>query len=279
MGRRAPIHSKGDKIYILLFILLGICDTIKEIQPSNFSERMYNMQKDEFRYRLLLTVSVIVMAAIVLLVVLRFTDNTLAEFSYFPLEDGTITIEGYSGDPKKLEIPDTIDGKTVSSIAEGAFTAQKKLQEIVLPKTVTEIGPRAFADCENLKSVTAPGVTKIGIEAFQGCDRLKEATFAPNLAIVDDRAFHSCGRLQTFAAPKTLTEIGTDAFVGCENLAMDVSENPLAADVAAQYGISTDGSDTARGMWLRIGGVTLLLGALVGVVWWIFSKSHKEKQR
>ena len=45
-----------------------------------------------------------------------------------------------------------------------------------------------------------------------------------------------------------------------------------------KYGISTDGSDTARGMWLRLGGVTLLLGAFVAVVWWILSKSHKAKQ-
>ena len=59
---------------------------------------------------------------------------------------------------------------------------------------------------------------------------------------------------------------------------MDVSQNPLAAEVAEQYGISTDGSDTARGMWLRIGGVSLLLGAFVAVVWLILGKSHKEKQ-
>ena len=236
------------------------------------------MQKDEFRYRLLLTVSVIAMAVIILLVVLRFTDNRLAEFSYFTLEDGTVTIEGYSGDPTKLEVPAEIDGKKVVSIAEGAFTAQTKLNSITLPETVTEIGPRAFADCKSLKSITALGVTVIGIEAFQNCDDLKEAAFSPSLTTIGDRAFHSCGRLQSLAAPATLTEIGTDALMGCENLAMDVSKNPLAAEVAEQYGISTDGSDTARGMWLRLGGVTLLLGAFVAVVWWILSKSHKAKQ-
>ena len=236
------------------------------------------MQKDEFRYRLLLTASVIAMAAIILLVVLRFTDNRLADFTYFTQEDGTITIEGYSGDPTKLEIPDEIDGKKVVSIAEGAFTAQMKLEEITLPETVTEICPRAFADCENLKSVTAPGVTVIGMEAFQNCDNLRDVRFSSSLAVIDDRAFHSCSRLQSLTAPATLTEIGTDAFVGCENLAMDVSNNPLAAEVAKQYGISTDGTDTARGMWLRIGGVTLLMGAFAAVIWIILSKSHKAKQ-
>lgn len=236
------------------------------------------MHKDEFRYRLLLTASVVAMAAIILMVVLRFTDNRLADFTYFTLEDGTVTIEGYSGDPTKLEIPAEIDGKKVVSIAEGAFTAQTKLEKITLPDSVTEIGPRAFADCRNLRSVTAPGVTVIGIEAFQGCDDLKTVTFSASLASVGDRAFHSCGKLQALTAPATLTEIGTDAFAGCENLAMDVSQNPLAAEVAEQYGISTDGSDTARGMWLRIGGVSLLLGAFVAVVWLILGKSHKEKQ-
>ena len=239
---------------------------------------MYHMQKDEFRYRLLLTASVVAMAAIILLVVLRFTDNRLADFAYFTLEDGTITIEGYSGDPRKLEVPDEIDGKQVTSIAEGAFTAQTKLEEIILPETITEIGPRAFADCENLKSIQAPGVTVIGLEAFQNCNSLKNASFSDSLAVIDDRAFHSCGRLQFLSAPETLTKIGTDAFVGCENLAMDVSKNPLAAKVAEQYGISTNGKDTARGMWLRIGGVSLLMGAFVAVVWYILAKSRKEKQ-
>lgn len=235
-------------------------------------------RRDEFSYRLLLTVSVVALAAIILLVVLRFTDNKLADFTYFPLEEGGITIEGYSGDPAKLEIPAEIDGQTVVAIAEGAFTAQNKLKEITLPETVTEIGPRAFADCKNLTRVTAPGVTVIGIEAFQNCNDLKEVTFSASLTSVGDRAFHSCGKLQALTAPATLTEIGTDAFAGCENLAMDVTANPLAAEVAEQYGISTDGSDTARGMWLRIGGMTLLLGAFVALVWFIIARGNKAKQ-
>ena len=236
------------------------------------------MHKDEFRYRLLLTASVVAMAAIILMVVLRFTDNRLADFTYFTLEDGTVTIEGYSGDPTKLEIPAEIDGKKVVSIAEGAFTAQTKLEKITLPDSVTEIGPRAFADCRNLRSVTAPGVTVIGIEAFQGCDDLKTVTFSASLASVGDRAFHSCGKLQALTAPATLTEIGTDAFAGCGNLHLEVSENKLAAEIALQYGLSTDGSDTSDGLWLRVVGATLLLGAFVWVVWIVISKIQRSKQ-
>ena len=237
------------------------------------------MQKDEFRYRLLLTVSVVAMAAIILLVVLRFTDDRLAEFSYFPLEDGTIMIEGYSGTPSRLEIPSEIDGKKVTVIAEGAFTAQHKLEEITLPETVTEIGPRAFADCEQLTKVSAVGVVEIGIEAFQNCNELKEVTFSDTLASVGDRAFQSCGKLRALAVPSTLTEIGLDAFAGCENLAMDVSKNPLAAEVAEQYGISTDSSETAQGMWLRLGGVTLGMGALLAAAWWLIAKKKQGKKK
>lgn len=41
-------------------------------------------------------------------------------FEYDVLDDGTITITGYSGS-EELTIPNTIDGYTVSAIEESAF--------------------------------------------------------------------------------------------------------------------------------------------------------------
>lgn len=234
--------------------------------------------KDELRHKLLLTVSLIALSAIILLVVLRFTDNSLADFTYYPLEDGGIMIEGYSGDPTSLEVPEQIDGQTVVAIAEGAFTGQDRLKKIILPDTVTEIGAVAFADCDKLSRVEAPGVTVIRTAAFQGCPELREITLSDRLAVVEDRAFQGCGKLRGLTAPATLTEIGTDAFAGCGNLHLDVTENPLAAEVALQYGISTDGSDTSVGMWLRIAGATLLLGAFVAVIWVIITRTAKAKR-
>ncbi|MBQ8383155.1 MAG: leucine-rich repeat domain-containing protein [Clostridia bacterium] len=234
-------------------------------------------RKDELRHKILLTVALVVLSGLVLVLVLRFRDDTLAQFTY-EQADGGIVVKGYSGDPTTLEVPETIDGFTVVAVGENAFAAQTRIEEVILPGTVTEIGAAAFADCASLESVEAPGVTVIRIEAFQGCTELSDVTFSDRLAVVEDRAFQGCSKLSALKAPATLTEIGTDAFAGCGNLHLDVSENRLAAEIALQYGLSTDGSDTSDGMWLRIAGATLLLGAFVAVIWVILSRISKSKR-
>lgn len=234
-------------------------------------------RKDELKYRILLTVALIALSAIVLLLVLRFRDDTLAEFAYDQVDGGAV-IRGYSGDPTTLEIPEKIDGLTVIAIAPEAFASQTRIQEVVLPDTLTEIGEAAFADCTALEEIEAPGVRVIRAEAFQGCVKLETVTFSKKLATIEDRAFQSCSRLSALKAPSTLQEIGTDAFAGCGNLHLEVSENKLAAEIALQYGLSTDGSDTSDGLWLRVVGATLLLGAFVWVVWIVISKIQRSKQ-
>ena len=235
------------------------------------------MNKGELRYKIWMLVSAIGLCAILLLLVLRFRDNTTAEFTYDEVEGG-ISVKGYQGDPTTLEVPAEIDGKVVVAVAKQAFTNYDRLKEVILPATVTEIGAEAFADCDVLKRVEAPGVTVIREEAFQGCKKLRDVVFADGLAVVEDRAFQGCSRLSALKAPATLAEIGTDAFAGCGNLHLDVTENPLAAEVAMQYGLSTDGHDTSDGMFLRIAGATLLLGAFVAAVWLIIAKSAKSKR-
>ncbi len=278
MVKRRENHTLWRKIYISALYTVGkVCyNKVKYKVFAKVGGFMY--RRAELRHKILLTVSLVALSVVILLVVMRFRDNSLAEFTYSPLEDGTIKIEGYSGDPSTLEVPEEIDGKTVRVIAEGAFTGSQFLEEIVLPDTVTEIGKAAFADCKALTSVEAPGVTVIRLEAFESCVELKEIVLSDKLAVIEDRAFNGCSKLRSLKAPATLTEIGTDAFVGCGNLHLDVSENPLAEKVALEYKLSTDGSDTSDGMWLRLLGASLLLGAFVAVVWVILTKISKAKR-
>ena len=80
--------------------------------------------------------------------------------------------------------------------------------KVTIPKSVTEIGERAFAGAETLKSVTIPkNVTKIGNYAFSGCSKLKEITI-----------------------PKTVTEIGATAFSETVWLKNKQKKNPLVVD-------------------------------------------------
>lgn len=96
-------------------------------------------------------------------------------------ENGTISITDYDAScGTKVKIPDTINGKSVTVIADAlydpvsttyskAFT-KKNIEIIILPKYLEEIGIAAF-DNNNIKTLTIPDtVTKIGDSAFRHND-------------------------------------------------------------------------------------------------------------
>ena len=236
---------------------------------------MSQYEKGELRHRLLLTVSVIVLCGIILIAVLRFSGETNAQYSYVDYGEG-ILIEGYSGEPVNLEVPEKIDGKTVVAIGENAFLNQPKMKKIVLPKTVTEIGVTAFADCKHLTTVQAEGVVTVGEAAFQGCEELKSVTLSSSLKTIEDRAFHSCGKLEELTTPSTLQTIGTDALAGCGNLVLIPNGNPVVEEIAAQYNLATDRADTGNGMWMQLGLTTAGLLVVVLVPMLIISKRKKK---
>ena len=80
----------------------------------------------------------------------------------------------------------TLDLKNAAleTIDAGAFAGHKKLQKVVLPETVTNIGDRAFCDCTALTDVEIPSsVTTLGSSIFAGCtdlgDTLKVNAVSP----------------------------------------------------------------------------------------------------
>lgn len=82
---------------------------------------------------------------------------------------------------KKVTIPKTVTINNVkyqvTGIAAKAFKNSKKLQTVVIPDTVTEIGIGSFEGCKKLKSVTiGKNVTSIGKNAFKNCKNLKKIT-------------------------------------------------------------------------------------------------------
>ncbi len=89
----------------------------------------------------------------------------------------TVTITGYQGSGGAVEIPAVIDGKSVTSIGNGAFRNCPGLKRITIPDGVTSIGNGAFENCFELTSINIPdGVTSIGTNAFYGCSGLTSIT-------------------------------------------------------------------------------------------------------
>jgi hypothetical protein len=152
-----------------------------------------------------------------------------------------------------LVIPDTIEGKTVTSIGDSAFLLCRDLVIIDIPASVTNIGHQAFEVCTGLANITLPGVTSIGNFAFGNCTSLTSITLPDSVTSIGSYAFQSCENLffivvapgnlhyvseagvlfnidksvliacpakksGVYAIPSSVTEIGLHAFSYCINL-------------------------------------------------------------
>ena len=141
-------------------------------------------------------------------------------FSYVTKDDGTIDIRSYIGKRRYVTVPETIEGKNVTSIGEWAFGNNTRVRSVELPKTLTDVGDYAFMGCTALRGIDLPdAVTYIGTQAFSGCTRLAEVSIGSgsNLTIVRDHAFEYCG-INSFFFPGKLTELGSYPFYGSTSL-------------------------------------------------------------
>ena len=145
--------------------------------------------------------------------------ETFGDFDYGVLDDGTVEITGYNGSAEKVDIPEKIDGKSVTGIGNSAFEYCSNITSVTIPNGVTSIGNHAFFECEYLKSITIPnGVTSIGDYAFFECINLTSVEIPDGLIIIGFSAFNGCASLKSIALPGSAVSIGSYAFSSCTSL-------------------------------------------------------------
>ena len=109
--------------------------------------------------------------------------------------------------------------KSLEEIGGSSFANLIELKEVVIPEGVTRIGYNAFEDCQNLKKVTLPkSLLEIGDDAFAGCTELKDIIFPNELKRIGARAFNGCVKFTKIVIPDSVKFIGTNAFSNCQNL-------------------------------------------------------------
>lgn len=139
--------------------------------------------------------------------------ESYGNFEYSVLSDGTVEITSYNGSAEKVDIPAKIDGKSVTSIAQSAFSNCHSLMSINIPSSVTSIGFGAFGDCISLTSITIPfSVTSIGKCAFARCADLVSITILGSVTSIEDATFMYCTSLTNITMPNSVTRIGNDVF-------------------------------------------------------------------
>lgn len=126
------------------------------------------------------------------------TSATENGFEFINYNDG-VSITQYTGAGVNVIVPETLGGKKVLRIGEGAF-GNGTLQSISLPSGVTTIGLGAFYLCENLTTIALPNaLTVIGEGAFLSCTSLTDITLPNSVTTIESSAFTGC---------KSLTRIG-----------------------------------------------------------------------
>ena len=137
-------------------------------------------------------------------------------------DDGTVTITKYNGHAMILNIPETIDGKTVTGIDNHAFRNNVDLRMVTVPDTVTSIGYGAFNGCSNISNVQlSKSLVRIGAIAFQNCTSLTNIELPEGLQTLGTGgeignvggAFRGCTSLKSVSIPSTLTS-GNSGYYG-----------------------------------------------------------------
>ena len=138
----------------------------------------------------------------------------------FDTSGGTITITDCdTGASGTLIIPETIEGKPVTSIGVDAFFECEFLTSITIPEGVTSIGDWAFDECTRLNSITiGNGVTSIGDWAFYCCNDLNSITIPDSVTSIGEKAFEFCINLTSITIPEGVTSIKEKTFLDCWSL-------------------------------------------------------------
>ncbi len=153
-----------------------------------------------------------------------YTDSD--GFEYYD-NDRTI-LKGYVGNSCNISIPNS-----VISIGPSAFENRHDIKTITIPTSVAHILEKAFAGCEQLHGITiSSSVIFIGEDAFKGVVNISNNSRATGFPwgariIIDDFEYADAGltilkkyvgNLETIITPPSISQIVVNAFVGCSRL-------------------------------------------------------------
>lgn len=93
-----------------------------------------------------------------------------------------------------------------------------KMEEVVLPDDITNIGEWCFYNCANLKTINIPdAVTSFGKSCFEGCLAV-EITLPPSIKTLNQACFKGCKKLQASSLPETVTYMSDNVFNNCDSI-------------------------------------------------------------
>ena len=149
--------------------------------------------------------------------------ETYGDYEYYEIyeDESSVYIEKYNGNEATVNVPSSINGKTVKKIEARAFAGCSRIKTINIPGTVEEIGYGAFENSISLEKVTMTNsVKKLGGEAFNNCTSLKSVKLSNQIEEIY-RAFPGCKNITSITIPEgvlTITSFEGSITNGCDSL-------------------------------------------------------------
>ena len=129
------------------------------------------------------------------------------------------SVISYEGKKSTVVIPESFNGKSVTSISDNAFRDKKEITSVTIPETVVSIGDRAFSGCVRLSVISLPGGLKsIGQSAFYKCSSIASITIPSGVTRIERSTFEGCSLLKNVTIPAGVTSIENYAFYKCKAL-------------------------------------------------------------
>lgn len=183
--------------------------------------------------------AIVLVAALSVLGFIRYRQ-TESGLKYGSATEGYTVSGGKYYSDTVVELPDTVNGKALTTIAAKAFKDNLHIETVVIPSAVTTIEAEAFSGCTNLKTIvfktktrseiitlsvssmsgsikTESGVISIGDRAFYGCENLSAMDLS-SIRSIGENAFDGCKALAELTLSDQLTTVKAGAFSGCASL-------------------------------------------------------------
>ena len=124
-------------------------------------------------------------------------ENGTWECKILSKSDKTVSITSASGYGKEVAIPDVVkngeDGYKVTQLDLELFL-NSSITKVTLPKSLREVGTRAFCGCSDLQSVDLSSCEVIGYKAFSECPKLS-VILGASCPKLGGEVFDSCATL------------------------------------------------------------------------------------
>jgi hypothetical protein len=163
------------------------------------------------------------------------TAPTDPNFELAAFGNDGLSIAKYTGSSSVVNIPSSIGGKPVISIAWTAFQSSA-VTSVTIPNSVTSMGENVFRYCKNLTSVTiGNGVITIPNNTFYECTSLASITIPNSVTTIGNNAFSKCSSLASVTLGNRVNAIGNYAFSDCTSLASITIPNSVASASMGSY--------------------------------------------